>query len=84
MPGKLKNKVAIVTGGNSGIGESTVHLFAEEGRRFWKKVHDDSHGQVAVLKYQTVHTAGGGNGDLPTCRWCAEAHQKNNEEVKCE
>ena len=53
MPGKLKNKVAIVTGGNSGIGESTVHLFAEEGRRFWKKVHDDSHGQVAVLKYQT-------------------------------
>ena len=65
MPGKLQNKVAIVTGGNSGIGESTVHLFAEEGRRFWKKVHDDSHGQVAVLKPQAVPTAGGGQVTFP-------------------
>ena len=28
---KLEGKVAIVTGGNSGIGEATVHLFAQEG-----------------------------------------------------
>ena len=37
----------------------------EEGRRFWKKVRDDSHGQVAVLKPQTVPTAGGGNVTFP-------------------
>lgn len=29
--GKLENKIAIVTGGNSGIGEATAKLFAREG-----------------------------------------------------
>ena len=33
MPGKLADQVAIVTGGNSGIGEGTVHLFAQEGAK---------------------------------------------------
>lgn len=33
VSGKLENKVAIITGGGSGIGEATVKLFAAEGVR---------------------------------------------------
>jgi NAD(P)-dependent dehydrogenase (short-subunit alcohol dehydrogenase family) len=33
MAGGLEGKIAIVTGGNSGIGEATVHRFAREGAR---------------------------------------------------
>ena len=33
MSGQLAGKVAIITGGNSGIGEATCYRFAKEGAR---------------------------------------------------
>ena len=45
MAQKLKNKIAIVTGGNSGIGEATAKLFAQEGAKVIIMARRDEEGK---------------------------------------
>ncbi|HEV2378370.1 MAG TPA: SDR family oxidoreductase [Terriglobia bacterium] len=45
---RLKNKVAIITGGASGIGQATARLFAENGARVVVADIDEARGQETV------------------------------------
>ena len=48
MGERLKGKVAIITGGNSGIGESTGRLFAQEGARVVLMARREEQGQMVA------------------------------------
>ena len=63
MSGKLTNKVSIITGGNSGIGASTAHLFAKEG----SKVLILARREVEGLKVQESIRAEGGECTFVKC-----------------
>src|SRR5919201_377499 len=54
MPDRLKNKVAIVTGGAAGIGEATAVLFAEEGARVVVADLDKEAGEKTVAQIQKL------------------------------
>lgn len=53
---RLKNKVAIITGGSSGIGKETAILFAKEGA---KVIIADVNDQGATETIETIRASGG-------------------------
>ena len=63
MAGKLDGKVAIVTGGNDGIGEATAHLFAREGARIAILARRETKG----LEVQEDIRGHGGNATFICC-----------------
>ena len=56
MADRLKGKVALITGGNSGIGEGTARLFAREGARVILMARREERGREVE---QSLRDAGG-------------------------
>ncbi len=56
MTNRLEDKVAVVTGGNSGIGEDTATLFAEEGAHVILMARRESEGREVEAR---ISEAGG-------------------------
>ncbi len=63
MTGRLDGKVTVVTGGNSGIGESTARLFASEGARVLLLARREEQG-IAV---QNSINSDGGDSTFVQC-----------------
>jgi len=63
MPGKLQDKVAIITGGNSGIGEATARLFARQGAKVALFARRETEG----LAVQQAIRADGGDATFFRC-----------------
>ncbi len=76
--GKLNNKVALITGGDSGIGKATALLFAKEGAKISiAYLKEDSD---ALATQDKIHSLGGEcfliKGDLSQEKNCKKAIEK--------
>ena len=63
MPQKLEGKVAIVAGGNSGIGEATVHVLAPEVASVELMARREEQGKIVQAAVQ----AKGGTAEIIRC-----------------
>jgi NAD(P)-dependent dehydrogenase (short-subunit alcohol dehydrogenase family) len=71
--GKLDGKIALITGGNGGIGLATANRFVTEGAYFFITGRRDSELAAAVKKIG--HDVTGVQGDVPSpgdlyCKVC--------------
>lgn len=69
MAGRLDGKVAIITGGNSGIGEGTGHLFASEGAKVILMARREEQGR----NVEAAIKAEGGEATFIQCDVTSEA-----------
>ena len=81
--GKLENKVALITGGDSGIGRAVAVLFAKEGADI-AIVYLDEHEDAEVTKQKVIDE---GRkcitlaGDISKYEICIEAVKKTASEM---
>lgn len=73
---RLKDKVALITGGTSGFGRATALLFAQEGAKVAIMGRNETHGQQVVNEIEQVNgTAIFIRSDVrfaDECRWAVE------------
>ena len=75
--GRLDGKVAIITGGNSGVGAATAELFAKEGAKVVISARRLPQLEEVVRQWDKIVTAGISEEDVQTVARILEAMKAN-------